>query len=535
MLFSSLVLWRAVLAAAGLAAAAFAHPVLGGDRVALLLGNAEYANPTFDLRNPANDARTLGAELTHLGFRTDVLVDGDRAAARAALEGFAQRARGAEVALVFFAGHGVQIGSENHLLTAGFATLSRDQIAREALTLAEIRSAIGAADPELGIVVLDACRNNPLTETGLAPQGLAAQDLAQTKSGSGILIAYATDPGSVAFDGSGPNSVFTAALAKHIAAPGVEVRLMFGRVRQEVVLASDGRQVPWVEESVLGEHYLNAAPASAAPVPAIASDIAAWRAATRTASPEAYRTYLTNHPDGLYGAIAEERLARLAAVPPGRRPPDAASLLASADRERVAAALSTLGFLSATRGQPAGSGDVDLGRALEGYQRQLGGDQAGLDGLYLDAAQVAVMLGATTAQRIRFDMAALASIETTLGIATRARTELAALAEGRDDAAMRLETADADIAAIAAARETVLARLDQSRSYYGELVERASTHFRPYLTRSLAGLLDRSRSLPGFEGRVVEDAGRFVEHATGAGVARAEGSIAWLADFLPQD
>ena len=309
---------------------------------------------------------------------------------------------------------------------------------------------------------------------------------------------------------------------------------MFGRVRQAVVMASAGQQVPWVEEAVLGEHYLNPAPAAAPPERMIAEDVAAWQAATGAGDAAAYRRYLERAPDGLFRAFAEERVGKLADARVDRLASGptsgAAAVLASADPEQVAAALTTLGFLSATRDAAP---DVDA--AFSAYAAQVAGGAPSLDGLYLDAAQVTVMLGAATAQRIRADMAALAGIETTLGMAGRARAELAALAGGHPEARAALPDADADVAAIREAKARVEARLDQSRSYYADLVARGSRDLRPYLARSLAGLLDRSRSLPGFEGRVVEDAGRFVAHAAGDGVERAQGSMAWLADFLPED
>jgi hypothetical protein len=303
---------------------------------------------------------------------------------------------------------------------------------------------------------------------------------------------------------------------------------MFGRARLAVVLASAGRQVPWVAEAVLGEPYLNPAPAPARADTAIEEDVAACPAATSAGSPEAYRSYLDRSPDGLFAPFARERVEELATAPALA---GSAGIPAGADRWTVEVALATLGFLAETRGVE----DATLAAAFEAYARQVGGGQADLDGLYLDAAQVTVMLAAATAQRIRTDVAALQSIDTTLGMARRARGQLAALAETQPEARVALGPADEDIAAIEAARATVLARLDQSRSYYGDLVERGSTSFRPYLARSLTGLLDRSRSLPGFEGRVAEDAGRFVRHADQDGVERARGSMAWLVDFLPGD
>jgi hypothetical protein len=508
-------------------AAAFVA-VLGGaalaeGRVALLIGSATYANAEFDLRNPANDATALAEALDRLGFETRALIDADRAETGTALANFAREAEGAEVALFFFAGHGVQIEGVNYLLGSGFSTLSRAGITGEALSLDAVRAALARAQPELGLIVLDACRNNPLAQGGLAARGLA-----RAQGGSGLLIAYATDPGNVAYDGLEANSVFTAALIDHIATPGLEVRLMFGRVRQDVVLASSGLQVPWVEEAVLGEHFLNSTPAEAGPgaAPAV-EEVALWQEATAEGTAEAYRRYLEEYPAGLFQAIAMERAARLEAAAPAAGP---VVVPAGASRDDLVAALATLGFLAQARG--AQQGEIDT--AYGSYARQFGG-LAGLDALYRDAAQVAVILGAATAQRIRTDVGALASIETALGAAERARAELAGLAASNASARAALGGADEDIAAMYAARERVLERLDQSRSYYAELVGRSSQHFRPYLARSLPGLLDRTRGAAASEGRLAEDAGRFVEHATADGVARAEGSYAWLADFLPRN
>ena len=231
-------------------------------RVALLIGNAAYANPKLNLRNPANDATALAEALDGLGFETRALINADREETEVALAGFVRKAEGAEIALFFFAGHGMQIEGENYLVGSGFSTLSRGDIAGEALSLDVVRAALARAQPELGVIVLDACRNNPFR--------LPARGLARAQGGAGLLIAYATDPGNVAYDGRAANSVFTSALIQHIATPGLDVRLMFGRVRQDVVRTSTGSQVPWVEEAVLGEHVLQVAPAGDEPAAASA-------------------------------------------------------------------------------------------------------------------------------------------------------------------------------------------------------------------------------------------------------------------------
>ena len=200
----------------------------------------------------------------------------------------------------------------------------------------------------------------------------------------------------------------------------------------------------------------------------------------------------------------------------------------------MSAALSTMGFLTQTRGQTAP--EVELRAALASYAQQMAGKGlATPEQLYLDAAQVMVVLGSTTAQRIRTDMAALKSIELALGMATRARAELAALAETDASAQTALTGADADIAAIEAARTRVLDRLDQSRTYYADLLDRGRRYFGGSFDRSLAALREKSRSVRDFEQSAMGDAETFIRHATTLAETTPEGSYAWLADFLPGD
>jgi hypothetical protein len=526
--------WLGFAVLAAVLIATCASGVRADDRVALLVGNAAYANPALALRNPANDARSLAPVLEGLGFRTHVLIDADRETILTALDDFAEASEGADMALVFFAGHGVQLGGENYLLGTGFAALALDELPRQAVTLGEIRDRLARARPRVGFVILDACRNNPFSDSGRTPPGLA-----RSTGGAGLLVAYATDPGNVAYDGRGENSIFTTALIEHMAAPGVEARLMFGRARQSVALATGGLQVPWVEDAVLGEHFLNPDFSASRPDAAIARDVELWRGATADGSRAAYERYLAAAPEGLFRPFAEERLARLDTPPPAE--PASTDAFAGADRPRLAAALTTLGFLTRAAGPEAPApGEPEIEAALSAYLRQMAGDgPADPDRLFVDAAQVTVMLGAATAQRIETDLAALASIETTRTMAGRARAELAALAAGdaaaRETVAPVLATADSDIAAIDAARDRVLARLDESREYYAELLASARGEFRPYLSRSLAGLMDSSRSLRALEARGLETSRLFIRHATAVEDTLPEGSYAWLADFLPPE
>jgi hypothetical protein len=494
--------------------------------VALLIGNAHYANPALTLRNPANDALGFAEVLDDLGFETQTVIDGGRDALLAELDLFAERAAGASMAVVFYAGHGVQVEGTNHLLAAGFNDLTPVELESEAITLDEILTRLDRADPEVAYVILDACRNNPFSVDGRAALGLA-----RSQGRTGTLIAYATDPGNVASDGTGSNGAFTQALIENLATPGVEARLMFGRVRQQVVLSTWGDQVPYVEEAVLGEHYFKPAPAAVAAGHGFERDVQLWRETTADGSPEAFRRYLAAMPDGLFMPFARERLEQ--PVAGAGLAANATDAFAGADADDLVAALSALGYLAPSRGMLPDQPEIEA--ALKSYLRQMtDAGQATPDRLYSDAAMVTVVLGSTTAQRIRTDMAALAAISTVLGTADRARTELVSLAATEPDAVTAaLDAAKADLAAIETARQTVLARLDESRSYYAELVGRGQSELAGYLPRALAGLVAKARTVPSVEGRLLGNAELFIQHASAAGSRDSEGSYSWLVDFLP--
>ncbi|RMH52657.1 MAG: hypothetical protein D6686_02190 [Alphaproteobacteria bacterium] len=519
--------------AALLVALALAASAQAAGRVALLIGNANYRNSQFQLKNPVNDVRALDAALGGLGFRVIRAEDRDAAGMRAALEAFRAAADRAEIALFFYAGHGVQAGGENYLLGSDLAELSRSAVEAAAVTLSEVQAAIRSARPELGVIILDACRDNPLTRAGAG--FVDGPGLRRSSGGAGLLIAYATDPGAVAYDGAGDNSVFTAALLQHIATPGLEIRLMFGRVRQQVVLKTGGQQVPWVEESVLGEHYLNTQPTPQNLAALIDRDVARWREVSGSLEPGPYRAYLEEFPDGLFRDFAERRLARFAREPAGPRPPqgfDAAAFVAAQDHARLYAALQTLGYLPRLPGLP---GEAQLKRGLEAYVAQ-SGDPAAFDGrqLYLEAARVNVFLGTRLGQRIRTDIVALASIDKALEVARATYAEIEAMAAKDPRARAMLDPARADLQAIEAAQFKVLARLDQSREYYAELIETAGRHFDALMTPALLGIDDQAaRGLSGLGEEAERDIRLYLKHVRMAANDGTRGTLTWLSDFLP--
>jgi tetratricopeptide (TPR) repeat protein len=220
-----------------------------GQRVALVLGNGAYvAAPT--LRNPTNDARAIADLLERLGFAVSRGLDLDRTAMEARLAAFTEAARGAELAMVFYAGHGLQVDGTNYLLPTD-GTLEREADLQRLIAADRLVEAAARAK-RLALIILDACRDNPLVgrvRAIAAGSGLALM----WHTPANVLIAYATAAGATAADGTGNHSPFTAALLEHLATPGLEVRLMLGRVRDVVAARTGGGQVPFTYGSLGGE------------------------------------------------------------------------------------------------------------------------------------------------------------------------------------------------------------------------------------------------------------------------------------------
>jgi uncharacterized caspase-like protein len=180
---------------------------------------------------------------------------------------FLRAAATANIAVLYYAGHGVQIDGQNYLLPVDVRFSGASDLTSE---MTGVNTILAGLDDGIraNIVILDACRNNPLVRPAnegrsiTAPTGLALpSSLGKgATSGAGTLLAFATAPGEVALDGDGADSPFSLALARHIGTPGLEVQQMLTRVRAEVVASTRGKQVPWSNSSLLGEVYLAGQP-----------------------------------------------------------------------------------------------------------------------------------------------------------------------------------------------------------------------------------------------------------------------------------
>lgn len=295
-------------------------------RVALVMGNAAYAS-VARLANPYNDAEAIGAMLREAGFETvDIHRDLDRAGMVKALRLFETKVKDAEIGVIFYAGHGVEIGGQNYLLPVDTKLATDRDAEDEAISLDRVLRAVDGAS-RLRLVILDACRDNPflarMTRT-FGNRSSAGRGLAQTEApSSDMLIAYAAKAGTTAEDADGSNSPFTKALVRHLATPGLDIRLALGRVRDDVLKATSRRQEPHVYGSLGGTALplSNKLAALASPPPrhdgpeaSATEQAAAYSQAERIGTDASWNAFLARYPAGFHADLARAALAKLASA-----------------------------------------------------------------------------------------------------------------------------------------------------------------------------------------------------------------------------
>ena len=305
---------------------ATASVVLADGRVALVVGNSTYDH-IGRLPNPENDAVDMAAALERLGFEVTTALDADRVALTEALRAFTRRSAGADVSVVFYAGHGIEMDGVNYVVPVD-ARLERDVDVRfETVTLDDLL--VSTAGASLRLVVLDACRNNPLarsmqrTAATRTVSGGSFGDLNEELLGDETLVAYAAAAGTTAADGRGRNSPYTAALLTHLEEP-LELSALFRRVRAQVLEATDGEQRPHEYASLVREHYLSGAPGAAATLAVsgaavdgataaarLQQETVFWESIRESTTASDFEAYLRQFPVGVYRALATTRLAAL--------------------------------------------------------------------------------------------------------------------------------------------------------------------------------------------------------------------------------
>jgi tetratricopeptide (TPR) repeat protein len=226
-----------------------------GRRVALIIGNTAYQH-TEPLTNPSNDAKAVAASLRRLGFQS--VIDGtdlDAEKLAGKVRDFSRALKGADLALFYYAGHGVQVNGLNYMMPVDAKLAEESDVYAETVELNDVLKHM-ERQAKTNIIILDACRNNPLQRNLARSMGTrsaaASQGLAEVRSGVGTLIVFATQPGNVALDGAEKHSPFTAGLLKHIETPNIDIAIMLRRVRDDVIDNTKGQQVPWEHSSLRG-------------------------------------------------------------------------------------------------------------------------------------------------------------------------------------------------------------------------------------------------------------------------------------------
>ncbi|MGE0281891.1 MAG: caspase domain-containing protein, partial [Rhizobiaceae bacterium] len=227
-------------------------------RVALVLGNSDYA-VLPPLPNAASDGQAISKRLQAMGFEVVDGFDLTKTETQATMARFAKVVRGADLALFFYAGHGLQVSERNYLLPVDALLEDETSLDFEAVSLDFVLRQL-SRETKVRLVFLDACRDNPLAARGKAAFSDAGSGLAEVQfqdGGSGTLIAFATSPNQAAYDGNGPNSPFAAALLDHLGDENVPLTTVMTRVTGDVFKATAGKQRPWVNASLTDDVILN--------------------------------------------------------------------------------------------------------------------------------------------------------------------------------------------------------------------------------------------------------------------------------------
>jgi|GEM_PF-1583740 len=316
-------------------------PAFSADRLALVIGNAQYAQRP--LLNPTNDAKAISKKLSGLGFKVTTLLELKRDDIGVKLQKFLQSVSPGDDVVFYYAGHGVQQNGQNYLIATDAKIRTRFDIARNSINVGDLLNRLDETRAAVKIVFLDACRNNPFAR---AVRGDDVKGLARIGGApSGTLISFATQPGGVAVDGIGDNGLYTAQLLKHLDTPGLPVEQMLKRVAASTSQASSGTQRPWIEGSILGEFVFSQQPVSAALAMAGTStpdetasgqnDLArfAWEIATRSDNAAAYDVFLEEFGTSKYARLARIKLAGLSGKKTRKKP--AAEKIATAPGQAV--------------------------------------------------------------------------------------------------------------------------------------------------------------------------------------------------------
>lgn len=291
------------------------QPALAEKRVALVIGISKYQSVPR-LVNPARDADAMRALFRQAGF--DVIESGRDLGIsdlRRSIRQFSDTSRDADISVVYYAGHGIEVDGTNYLVPADAKLVSDFDVEDETLSLDRVLRALDGAK-RLKLVILDACRDNPFAKTmkrSVSTRSIGRGLAKIEPSMSDTLVAFAAKAGAVANDGDGENSPFASALVKYIAEPGLDLRLAFGRVRDDVLKSTAYRQEPFVYGSLGGE-TVSLVPQKSKPVDPEAAARTDYELAAQIGTRQAWDSFLAAHGSGLYADLARAQTSKLIAA-----------------------------------------------------------------------------------------------------------------------------------------------------------------------------------------------------------------------------
>jgi len=295
-----------------------ASPGLALKRIALVIGNSAYRYSPR-LENPRNDAADMSVVLSALGFRVVEGFDLGKTAFDAKVREFTQALEGAEVALFFYAGHGIQVSGQNYLVPID-AKLSTAAALDTEMVRLELVHRMMEREARTSLLFFDACRDNPLARSLARSMGLQAPDvgqgLAAIESGAGTLISFSTQPGNVALDGKGRNSPFSGALVRQLASSSEDLNAILIAVRNDVMRQTDRRQVPWEHSALTRRFYFKASgdqPVASAPAAQLRTGEAAdaWSAIKDTSSLAVVDAFAALYSETVFVDLARARAQQL--------------------------------------------------------------------------------------------------------------------------------------------------------------------------------------------------------------------------------
>jgi len=282
--------------------ASFAQPK--ENRVALVVGNSAYKSAP--LRNPTNDAKDMAAKLKGMGFTVIERSNLSVKQIGSTLREFRAKLTPGSVALVFYAGHGLQIKGENYLPAVDADINGEEDVPTQSLSMRQIMDVLEEAKTRLNLVFLDACRNNPYARSFRA----ASDGLNRVNAPSGTLISFATRPGSVAADGTGRNGLYTGALLEQMNNQNQPIEQVLKKVVSQVKAASKSQQEPWMEGSIEGEFCFGEC-GKQVTQSGVSDDRVFWESVKDSRDVNEVKAYLEQFPRGIFAGIARARIAAL--------------------------------------------------------------------------------------------------------------------------------------------------------------------------------------------------------------------------------